>query len=386
MTRIVSLSLLACMLVVGCGSGEGGGNAAQESVVDILKIPSGFPAPRTPEDNAPSVAKRELGRRLFYDERLSANRQQSCASCHQQNLAFTDGLPHAVGSTGQAHSRSSLSLTNVGYNATLNWASPNLTALEQQILVPLFNESPIELGATSGSDEILARIADDAAYRARFEEAFAGEAELVSWDHVVKALATFVRALVAFDSAFDRFVYKNQVAALDDSERRGMELFFSERLECHHCHGGFNFTESSVHASSGFEAERFHNTGLYNLDGEGAYPTDNQGTYELTGDPKDMGHFRAPTLRNIAVTAPYMHDGSVETLEDVVRIYEAGGRNVTEGPYAGDGRENPLKSGFVAGFSLTDQERSDLVRFLEALTDTNFLSDPQLSNPFPADP
>jgi cytochrome c peroxidase len=161
-----------------------------------------------------------------------------------------------------------------------------------------------------------------------------------------------------------------------------MELFYSERLECHHCHGGFNFTEASVHAGSAFDAALFHNTGLYDLDGAGAYPAGNTGLYELTGEPADMGRFRAPTLRNVAVTAPYMHDGSVETLEEVIRIYEAGGRLIEDGPWAGDGRSSPLKSGLIPGFALTDDERADLVAFLESLTDARFLTDPRFADPY----
>ena len=135
-----------------------------------------------------------------------------------------------------------------------------------------------------------------------------------------------------------------------------------------------------------FDAALFHNTGLYNVDGAGAYPADNTGLVENTGEPEDMGRFRPPTLRNVAVTAPFMHDGSMETLDEVIRHYERGGRVIASGPHAGDGRESPLKSGLVAGFSLTDQERADLIAFLEALTDEDFLTDPALSDPFESSP
>jgi cytochrome c peroxidase len=164
-----------------------------------------------------------------------------------------------------------------------------------------------------------------------------------------------------------------------------MTLFYSENLECHHCHGGFNFSEATIHAGSVFDSALFHNTGLYNLDGEGAYPANNTGIFEITGDPADMGRFRAPTLRNIAVTGPYMHDGSMDTLEAVLDHYAAGGRLIEDGPNAGDGRASPLKSGLVAGFSLTEDERADLVAFLESLTDETFLTDPALSDPYAED-
>ena len=126
----------------------------------------------------------------------------------------------------------------------------------------------------------------------------------------------------------------------------------------------------------------FHNTGLYNINNEGTYPLVSQGLFSVTGDPIDMGKFRAPTLRNIALTAPYMHDGSMETLEEVIRFYEAGGRNIIAGPHQGDGRQHPLKSPFISGFTLSDQERTDLIHFLENLSDENFITNPRYSNPW----
>ena len=360
------------------GEGEPSFSARQ---LGGLTIPPGFPDPQIPDGNIPTVSKIELGRRLFYDRRLSANREQSCASCHEQARAFTDGRTIAVGSTGQDHPRNSSNLTNTGYNATLTWANPILVKLEDQIKIPLFGEEPIELGVTGSEDEVLARFADDPDYATRFATAFGGDAP-VSWPHVVDALASFCRSMISGRSRFDRFTYDNESDALTESEVRGLNLFFSERLECFHCHGGFNFSESTVHEGQTEDAARFHNTGLYNLDGDGAYPADNLGLHEITGRPEDMGKFRAPTLRNIEVTAPYFHDGSAATLEDVVRTYEAGGRVTSSGPNAGDGRSNPLKSGFVVGFTLSDQERSDLIAFLKSLTDEHFLTDPRLSDPF----
>ncbi len=347
-----------------------------------LSLPKGFPSPRVPEDNPVTAEKAELGRWLFYDVRLSANQEQSCGSCHHQDKAFSDGRVVAIGSTGERHPRNASALVNVAYNATLTWANPVLTELEDQLLVPIFGEHPIELGATGSQDEVLDRLRNDSRYQRLFAAAFPDETPTVTWDQAVRALATFVRTLVSGNSPFDRFVYHNEPNALSPAAKRGMELFFSERLECHHCHGGFNFTESSVHASSAFDSARFHNTGLYNIDGRGGYPTNNTGIFEITAQPDDMGRFRPPTLRNVAVTAPYMHDGSLSTLEEVIRTYEAGGRVITDGPDAGDGTRSPLKSGFVAGFELSDRERTDLIEFLNSLTDKNFLRDPRFADPF----
>ncbi len=202
-------------------------------------------------------------------------------------------------------------------------------------------------------------------------------------DHIVSALACFVRTLVSGDSPFDRYTQALDDTALTASQKRGLDLFFSEKAECFHCHSGFNFSGASAHGAGVLEGSWFFNIGLYDVDGEGGYPPPNTGVFGWSGVASDMGRFRVPSLRNVALTGPYMHDGSVATLEDVVRHYEAGGRNVESGPNAGDGRKNRWKSEFVAGFQITDQERADLVAFLESLTDTSFVQDPRFSDPEP---
>ena len=137
-----------------------------------------------------------------------------------------------------------------------------------------------------------------------------------------------------------------------------------------------------IRDSSTVDRVGYHNTGLYNLGASGAYPEDNTGLFDMTGERRDMGRFKAPSLRNVAVTAPYMHDGSVDTLEDVIANYQRGGRLIQDGPYAGDGRLSPFKSEFVTGFELTKQERDDLLAFLHALTDESVLTDARFSSPF----
>jgi cytochrome c peroxidase len=161
-----------------------------------------------------------------------------------------------------------------------------------------------------------------------------------------------------------------------------MELFFSERLECFHCHGGFNFTDSTTHANANVDRFGYHNTGLFNVDGNGAYPSDNTGLFDMTGERRDMGRFKAPSLRNVAVTAPYMHDGSVATLEEAIDNYARGGRLLSDGPNAGDGRLSPFKSEFVSGFELSAEERADLIAFLKSLTDDTLLADERFADPF----
>ncbi|MEM6960581.1 MAG: di-heme enzyme, partial [Myxococcota bacterium] len=182
-------------------------------------------------------------------------------------------------------------------------------------------------------------------------------------------------------SAFDRY-NEGDESALSAEALQGRDLFFSERLECFHCHGGANFSDSFDSAHNAFDAAQFHNNGLYNVDGRGAYPEPNTGVHSITGDQNDMGAFRAPTLRNIALTAPYMHDGSLGSLEAVLDHYAAGGRLLTEGLHVGDGRDNPFKSPFVRGFELTETEKEALIAFLESLTDEALLTDPRFENPY----
>jgi len=344
-------------------------------------LPGDVPAPQVPPDNPMSVAKVELGRWLFYDTRLSGNETMSCASCHIQALAFTDGVSRSIGATGEAHPRSSMSLVNVAYASRLTWANPLLDRLEDQALTPLLGDRPIEMGLRNGEQRFAELLGSEPSYSELLRQAFPGDADPHSLLNGVRAIAAFVRTINSFDTPYDRYM-RGDALAMSESAQRGMDLFFSERLECFHCHGGFNFTDSTTHAGSGIARVGYHNTGLYNLDGVGAYPTDNTGLFDMTGEPRDMGRFKAPSLRNIAVTAPYMHDGSVATLEDVIANYERGGRLIADGELAGDGRLSPYKSEFVTGFELTAGERADLLVFLESLTDDAVLTDPKFSNPF----
>lgn len=391
----VSLALLA---PVACGGGGGDDDDDSSSTDDdddddddgsvtpyTWDLPDHFPPPVVPDDNPMTVEKVELGRYIFYDPRLSANGTMGCFSCHDQSKGFSDGLPVAVGSTGMHHPRNAQSLVNVGYYSTLTWGNIILTDLESQALGPMFGESPIELGITGHEDEVLNRFKDDEMYQEMFADAYPDEDDPVTFPNLIAAATSFVRTLISWNSPYDRAVYTGEPEAMSDSARRGMDLFFSEKLECHHCHGTFNLTDSVRLPTTEFVEKPFHNVGLYNVDGEGSYPAGNQGLYEVTSDPKDKGRFRAPTLRNVEVSAPYMHDGSLATLEDVMHFYEEGGRNVTEGPNAGDGRANPLKDGFITGFSITDQEREDVINFLKSLTDEDFLTNPDFSNPFEED-
>lgn len=344
-------------------------------------LPAWVPKPVVPDDNPISTAKVELGRHLFYEKRLSITGNYSCASCHKQALAFTDAKPVGIGSTDEPHPRNSMSLANVAYNSVLTWANPLQTNLETQVLVPLFGEHPIEMGMAGREEEILNFLANDADYKQMFAAAFQDEPSPINLSNLAKAIASFERSLISFNSPYDRYRYGGEAKAISEAAKRGERLFTSERLECFHCHGGINFSDSIKHERLAFSEIAFHNTGLYNLDARGSYPPDNTGVYEITNEPNDMGRFKAPTLRNIALTAPYMHDGSIATLEEVIAHYQAGGRTIEEGKWAGIGKNNPHKSGFIKGFQLTTQEKNDLLAFLRSLTDEEFITNSAFSDP-----
>ncbi|MGH9465190.1 MAG: MbnH family di-heme enzyme, partial [Thermoanaerobaculia bacterium] len=321
------------------------------------ELPAGFPRPLVPADNPMTAEKVELGRRLFYDPRLSANGRQACSSCHQQALAFSDGRARAVGATGEAHPRSAMSLTNVAYNASFTWTAPGLVSLERQLRVPLFSRRPVELGLAGAERRLEEELRHDPVLRARFARAFPGEPRALRMANVEKAIAAFERTLISGDSPYDRLLFRDEREALSPAAKRGMELFFSPRLACSRCHGGFNLSGPVVFAGSPRPEPVFHNTNLVGLRG---------------GGRRHGERFRAPTLRNVALTAPYMHDGRLATLGEVVDHYAAGGR--PRPPH-------PDRSPLVTGFPLAPGERDALVAFLESLTDSGFLAAPRFGPP-----
>jgi cytochrome c peroxidase len=335
-------------------------------------LPKGFPRPAVPADNPMSVAKVKLGRYLFYDKRLSFNGKESCGSCHRQELAFTDGRAHAEGTTGQLHPRSTMSLVNVAYEPSLTWANPGLTSLEEQMLTPMLGTDPIELGLKGHEQEFLQSIRADSLYQKLFPQAFPSETDLYTLGNVTKAIAAFERTIISMRSPYDRYRWGGDSSAISDAAKRG-ELIFSssERGGCFQCHGGWNFSGgirfegSKTSRGSDEQLGGFFNTGAT------TYKAPNRGLYELTHRPEDIGKFRPPTLRNIAVTAPYMHDGSLATLGEVIDHYAAGGRF-----------DHPNKTHILHRFALTDGDRHDLVEFLKSLTDEELLHDPRWSDPW----
>ena len=337
------------------------------------QLPPGMPVPIVPADNPMSARKVELGRRLFYDARLSANGAASCASCHQQQRAFTDGRSRAVGATGALHPRSAMSLANVAYNARFGWEDPETASLEAQALIPMTNTAPIELGVAGHETRILEALRRDRFYAREMPRAFPDAKR--AWDlaHVRKAIAAFERTLISASSPYDRALYRDEREALSPAARRGLALFTSPELACSECHGG---------PTIGGADAAFHNTGLFNLDGLGAYPPGGQGLFARTRAPSDMGKFRAPSLRNIALTAPYMHDGSIPTLREALAHYAGGGRNFGQGGAAGAATRSPLQSERVRGFALSTGDEAAVLAFLEALTDEAFVTDARFADPF----
>jgi cytochrome c peroxidase len=316
------------------------------------------------DDNPLTPAKVELGRHLFYDVRLSANENTSCATCHQRERAFTDGLARSRGTTGQLTARNTMSLVNSAYAATLTFNNFVLVDLEGQALVPLFGESPIEHGLVHHDARALKRLQDEPRYPPLFAAAFPNDAAPFSILNVVRALASFERTLVSARSPYDRFM-AGDADALSGSAQRGLNAFQSARLGCTKCHGGFFFSNALAFPSESGPKPVFENNGLY-----ATYPRGNTGIHELSGRAEDIGKFKPPSLRNVALTGPYMFDGSLATLEEVVDHYARGGQ------------PSATKSPFISGFTLSAAERSELLAFLNSLTDRALIEDERFADPW----
>jgi cytochrome c peroxidase len=367
------LGFVCSLITTSCGGGNGGDDSSSQ------RLPRGFPSQVEPSQTKSTPEKVFLGRYLFYDKALSFNRSQSCATCHVQARAFTDGRTVAVGSTGQAHSKNTPSIANAGYQITLTWGNPLLSTLEEQVLIPLFGDNPVELGMGGKEGELINRLKETPLYRRLFSEAYGSNAE-ITVGRVVESLVSFERSIVSGRSLYDRHVYDKEPNALSQSAKRGLTLFFSERLECQHCHSGLLLGSPASHEGASARRSQFENNGLYNI--RGRYPPGSEGLEEFSQNPSDNGKMRPPSLRNVEVTAPYMHDGSIASLNDVIDHYARGGRTLQSGSNKGDGKINPNKNGLVLGFSLSPGEREDLLNFLRSLTDNELLNNPALSNPF----
>jgi cytochrome c peroxidase len=295
------------------------------------QLPRGFPEPAVPPDNPMSEVKVALGRRLFADTRLSINGEYSCQSCHSPARAFTDGLPQSRGATGETLPLNAPTLLNAAYNASLGWSDARVRTFEQQMRGPLFNEHPAELGLAGREQALESTLSGDVELADTFRAAFPGESRPLTIDNTIRAIAAYLRTLLSASSPFDRYVFAGEHGALDAAQKRGMELFFSARTGCSACHAGINFANAWIDSEHTTATPVFADTGT--------------------------GQFvRVPTLRNLGLTAPYMHDGRFATLDAVLDHYE----RLAVDPGA-DAR--------LRRAQLTTDERAGLAAFLRSLDD-----------------
>jgi cytochrome c peroxidase len=320
-----------------------------------------------------------LGRYLFYDRRLSVNNTRSCGTCHNPQFAFTDGYKRSLGAFADLHQRNTQPLFNFTYLKYFTAADSNIRSALQQMENPLFNEHTIEMGAKGHETEILNRINKDAQY----QTLFANADYTVDWQHIKKAISQFEESLISFNAPYDKFIAGNS-NALNESEKKGKKLFFSTELACSSCHGGKNFSSPNMTEKNG-DTLHYFNIGLYNIDGNGAYPFYDQGLLEHTKNKNDMGKFRVPSLRNLIYTAPYFHDGSAASLQEVISQYANGGRIFTDGIYKGNGNQSPFKHPSIKGFNISEEEKFNLISFLLTLSDSSFVKNPAYQNPFTED-
>jgi len=325
----------------------------------------GLPPLVIPADNPQTAEKIELGRLLFNDRRFSANGSISCASCHHLDQAFTDGLPVAVGLNGQAGTRNAPTVINAAFFETL-FVDGRANSLETQALGPFVN--PIEHGLTT-HQAIVDVVQQDSAYKKAFNSVFAVQSDQITISHVTKAIASYERTLIAGNSPFDRYLFGKEHAALSDSAVQGLGIF-KRKGNCLTCH------EISWNNAL-FTDNRFYNIGVgfkqllpvleefIAAVKEGKNPDDfpltavqrsELGRFNVTKNLADIGKFKTPTLRNVALTAPYMHDGSIKTLEEVIEHYDQGGD------------KNRFIDTKIFPLHLTQQEKAELVEFMKALT------------------
>lgn len=329
--RYIILWVLAC-LVLSCES-----DPCNDATVYELDLPAGFPEMPVPEGNELTQARITLGKQLFYDKRLSRDGQIACASCHLQELAFTDGEAVSIGAQGRTGFRNAPSLANVGYHPYLFREGGGIS-LETQVLGPLEDSTEMAFNML----EAVNRLKEFPEYQAQAEQAYDQE---FSAFVLTRALGAFQRTLISGESAYDQYLYAG--AVLDSAAIRGAILFNGDKAQCSSCHSGFNYTDYS-----------FQNIGLYD-------EYSDLGRARVSLDLADIGKFKVPSLRNVALTAPYMHDGSIQRLEQIIEHYDHGGQ--------GHINQNPA----IVPLGLSTDEKADLLAFLESLSDLNFISKPE---------
>jgi cytochrome c peroxidase len=302
-----------------------------------FELPMGFPAIPFPEDNAYTKARWELGKKLFYDNVLSVDHSINCGSCHKSSLAFSDDVALSDGVENRAGTRNSPTLANVAYHPYYT-REGGVPSLEMQVLVPIQEHNEFAFNILKAGE----RLAIDSQYVAMSKEAYN---RVPDYYVITRALANFERTLISGNSPFDKYSYRHQNGALNETEKAGMELFYGTKTNCSSCHSGFNFTNYT-----------FQNNGLYE-----SYK--DEGRMRLTNNLEDEALFKVPTLRNIALTAPYMHDGSITTLSEVINHYDHGGK------------QHQHKNRLIKPLNLSKQEKEQLLAFLECLTDQQFITE-----------
>ncbi len=320
-------------------------NQHVEPEKDYSEPPKGFPPIPFPSDNPYSREKFELGRRLFYDKILVKDSSfKSCSHCLKQAHNFQDNVPNSIGYNNIAEPRNTMSLTNVAYFDKIFWDGRG-KRIEQPAYRSLF--LPYIFGLDT--NELQIRLENHPIYPNLIKKAFGSNAKPTAWN-VALAISTFVRCLVSGNSPYDKYI-RGDSFALTASQKRGMSLFFSDRTKCSVCHSGFLFTDL-----------KFHNTGT-------TQHYFDFGRYYVTGNNSDRNLFLTPSLRNVEVSAPYMHDGTYKTLEQVIENYNRGGFPAIN------------KDTLIKPLNLTQQEKEDLINFLKALTDWDFLTNPDFGEP-----
>ena len=305
-----------------------------------IAAPLGLPAVPFPNDNPPTADSIELGRELYYDTSLSVDNTVSCATCHDPSKGFSDASRVSTGVNGKTGVRNSSTVLNAAYYTTQFWDG-RAASLEKQSMGPV--ENPVEMAHTlTGVEQ---RLNADPVYRAKFQKVFG--AVPITYDMVAKCIASFERTIVSGDSAFDRWYFGHDQSAVSDSVKRGFEIFRdAKKGNCAVCH-------TVDEKSALFTDNKFHNIGVGAKDEQ----ITDLGRFQVTNKDQDRGAFKTPSLRNVAITAPYMHDGSLKTLKEVIDFY-IGGTN-----------SNPNLDREMHSLNfLTAQERADLIAFLESLT------------------
>jgi cytochrome c peroxidase len=363
MTRPLNMSVFAAVLAGAALASLAAASFAQKTDAEWPTLASIAP-PKAPKDNALTPAKAELGRRLFYDADLSWDGTIACATCHEQKRGFTDPNKTRAGFDGKLGERNIQALANIAYFNSLTWGGPHVDTLEHQALIPIEGLVPVEMGFSGRPEGSLAnRLKDQACYPQMFAAAFPEKSGEISMDTITMALAAFQRTLVSLDAPYDRY-RRGDKTAISDQAKRGEALFNSK--QCASCHAGPHFTDAALPGVKPVEA--FHALAPPK---PGEAPAKDTGLARITLKPEDAGRFRTPGLRNVSLSAPYMHDGEVAGLPEAIRYHYAAAER------QGDKR---LKQ------KLSDAQVADLVAFLGTLTDQGFITNPAFSLPKPGCP